>query len=267
MPRPVIDVLLVEDDEADAHRIEVMLKRSEDVVFRVKHAVTLKAALTVIGMKPPCVVLLDLSLDDFQGYDTVVEYTKSADVPFVVLTGNDDMQMAMRCVSLGAQDYVLKNDVQAKPLERTILLALRRASNERASMELDQASRAVVFESGDQATVSMLRPKISRMIEVIEDVENYLRKNAPGLMADVRSILDKYDTDVTIKGLRDVLRLHASRSSFPPPRERKISDHALKAVDSVVKKRKPPSVESPADADQNLLDIIRRREPGSGQMV
>jgi DNA-binding response OmpR family regulator len=263
MARPVVDVLLVEDDEADAHRIERMLKRAEDVQFHVRTAVSLNAALTVVQSRPPSIVLLDLSLEDFHGYDTAVEFAKQADVPFIVLTGNDDMTMAMRCTSLGAQDYILKNDVQAKPLERTILMALKRSSDAAASREMDRKSREVVLGDPDQATVSMLRPRVSSLVEAVEDLESFIQKNAPGLMDDVRSILAKHNVDLTIKALRDVLRLHADRESERP---RKISDQALKAVDSVIKKRRT-IVGAPApggDADRELLDVIRKLETQGG---
>jgi len=257
--RPKIEVLLVEDDEADAHRVEVMLRRAEDVNFHVRRAISLKAALTVIQAFPPAVVLLDLSLEDYQGYDTVVEFAKRTNVPFVVLTGNDDLTMAMRCVNLGAQDYVLKNDVQAKPLERTLLMAIRRSANATAHREMERMSRTMVLEDGEAATVSLLRPQVSQIIECIEDLESYIRKNAPGLMDDVRAILDKHQADLTIKSLRDTLRLHADRTSDRP---RRISDQALRAVDSVIDKRRPDSLRpSVPEADADLLDIIARWEP------
>lgn len=266
MARPEIDVLLVEDDEADAHRVEVMLRRAEDVLFRVHKAVSLRSALTVIHARRPAIVLLDLSLEDFQGYDTVVEYTKQTDVPFLVLTGNDDLTMAMRCVNLGAQDYILKNDIQAKPLERTILMSVKRASNAEVTRELERASRELVMEDGDAATVSILRPAVSRLIETVEDLENYVRRNAPGLLDDVRSILEKHDADVTIKELRDTLRLHADQSRRRS--KRRISGQALRAVDSVIEKRRPSSDEAPttiidsvtvSEADRQLLDLIQKR--------
>lgn len=267
--RPEIDVLLVEDDEADAHRVEVMLRRAEDVLFRVRKAVSLRAALTVIEAVRPALVLLDLSLEDFQGYDTVVEYAKQTDVPFLVLTGNDDLTMAMRCVSLGAQDYILKNDIQAKPLERTILMAVKRASNAEVTRELERASRELVMEDDDAATVSMLRPPVSRLIETIEDLENYVRKNSPGLLDDVRSILDKHDADVTIKELRDTLRLHADQSRQRS--KRRISGQALRAVDSVIEKRRPSMGDAEtiveavttSEADRQLLDLIQKRTENS----
>ena len=268
MGRPQINVLLVEDDEADAHRVEVMLKRAEDVRFRVRKAVSLKAALIVVESEQTDVVLLDLSLSDYQGYDTVVEFARQTDVPFVVLTGNDDLTMAMRCVGLGAQDYVLKDDVTAKPLERTVLMAVKRDSNQRASRNLEMASREMMFGDDEKATVSLLRPQVSQLVETIEDLESYLRKNAPGLMDDVRSILDKHDTDVTLKALRDTLRLHADHESgrgSAGPR-RRISDQALKAVDGVIGKHKRPDDASKtlriatSEADGDLLDIIHRRE-------
>jgi DNA-binding response OmpR family regulator len=271
MARTQVSVLLVEDDESEAHRVAVMLKRAEDVRFKVQNVVSLKAALMVVDLRRPDIVLLDLSLDDFQGYDTVVEFAKRSNVPFIVLTGNDDLTMAMRCVSLGAQDYVLKGDVRAKPLERTILMALKRASNAQVARELELVSRELVFENDEQATASLLRPQVSQLAEAIEDLEGFIHKNAPGLSADVRSILDKHDVDVTIKALRDTLRLHADlEGERKSDRPRRISHQALKAVDAVIEKRRPVDSSVSAEAghgppsgpgaDRSLLEIITRRE-------
>lgn len=259
MARPKIDILLVEDDDADAIRVEVMLRRAEDVSFQVQRAVSLKAALTVMEIRRPHLVLLDLSLSDYQGYDTAVEFARSTDVPFVVLTGNDDLHMAMRCTSLGAQDYVLKSDVQAKPLERTLIMAIKRAANAAAEREMELASRDIVLEDEDKATVSILRPRISRLVEAVEDLEAYIRRNAPRLSDDVEAIFAKHDVDVTIKSLRDTLRIHADREAAQP-RKRRISDQALDSVDMVIEKRGGVAFGDAAEAEHNLLDIIHRRD-------
>jgi DNA-binding response OmpR family regulator len=259
MARPSIYVLLVEDDSAEAQYVARMLKRAEDVEFAVEHVTSLKSALQVLQMSEPDIVLLDLSLPDSHGYDTVVEFTKHSNVPFIVLTGNDDLQMAMRAVGLGAQDYIIKGEAQAKPLERSVCVAAKRAANERVHRELEHKSRAMVFDEGDQATVSILRPQVSRLVEALEDLKQFLHLNAPGMDQDVKVLLDKYDTDVTVKNVRDTLRLHADHAE--PVRSKKVSDAAIRAVDSVITKRRVSvAPESPAEADATLLDILSRRE-------
>jgi len=258
MGRPQISVLLVEDDEADAHQIQVMLKQAEDVQFSVEVAHSLKAGLQVVEIHPPDIVLLDLSLPDYQGYDTVVEFTRGASVPFVVLTGNEELQMAMRSVDLGAQDYVLKNEIAAKPLERAIIVATRRAYKEQVHRSLEIQSREVVLSDGDKATVSMLRPHISRLVESIEDIVGFLRKNSPGLMPDIRALMDKHGVDVTIKQLRDTLRLDADRDQ-----RRRISERGMRSLKGILDRRSLDDDEeekTPVDVpDAVLLEIIERR--------
>jgi len=266
----VISVLLVEDDDADAEYIARMLKRSEDVEFAVDRSVSLKSALQVVEMSSPDIVLLDLSLPDSHGYDTVVEFTKASSAPFVVLTGNNDVQMAMRTVSLGAQDYIIKDETQPKPLERAICIAAKRAAKDRIRRKLEHQSRTVIMDSdADRATVSILKPQVSRLVEAIEDLKRFLDTNAPGMSDDVGAIFDKHALDVTIKQIRDTLRLHADGSGserpLPRGRSRLMSDTAMRTVNDVIESNEhdsiPPS--SSADADATLLDILSRREGGS----
>lgn len=254
--RPDISVLLVEDDDADARRVQVLLKRAEEVRFRVRRAVSLKAALQVISMHPPDIVLLDLSLPDCQGYDTVVEFTRQSSTPFVVLTGNAEMQMAMRAVDLGAQDYVLKDEIAARPLERVLLVSSRRALKEQVHRSLEMESREVISSSSDVATISIIRPHVSRIVEAMEDLVHFVGRNAPGVMDDVQSILDKHGVDVTIKELRDTLRLHADRSGLT-----RISQRGMKQLDVIVEKRTRQIAPQPtsSSSDSILLDILDRR--------
>jgi len=266
MARPRISVLLIEDDSGDATRVEVMLRQSEDAVFDVHRAESLMAGLTVISARRPDVTLLDLSLPDFQGYDTVVEFVRRTSVPFVVLTGNDDMQMAMRCVSLGAQDYVLKGSMQPKPLERSILMSLKRSSNERVRREMDEESRAMISDTtADDVRDGRLRAMVSRLIEAIEDVQSYVRTSAPGIVEDVDAILEKHSAPTTITALRDTMRTsQESGDRKKEAKRRPLSDQALRMVDSLIDSRSDASSAeqrlAAQNADHDLLEILHRRE-------
>lgn len=257
---PEISVLLVEDDEVDVFYINKLLKETVDVRFEVQHATTLKAALTALGAKDYDLVLLDLSLPDYHGYDTVVEYTKNTNTPFIVLTQNDDVQMAIRAVNLGAEDYILKGDLHPRKLEMALTLAARRHQARSVAKKLEHSSRTMVFEGDrDKATVSMLRPHVEELVLAFEDLEGYLRQNAPGVMDDVKALMAKHNIHAITKELRDVLRLHNMNQSSS--RKKKISDHAMKVADDVVRKRRPS--EPPVDfsaAEADLLDVISRRE-------
>lgn len=261
-----ISILLVEDDDEDAFYIQKLLSQATDVRFLVRRVTSLKAALIVLGAEEQDLVMLDLSLPDYHGIDTVTEYTKNTNVPFVVLTGNDDVQMAIRAVNLGAEDYVLKGDLQARKLEMALSLAARRYQVRSVAKQLEHSSRTMVFEGNmDRATVSMLRPHVEQLLLALEDLESYVRTNAPGIADDVQSLLAKHGASAASRELRDMLRLHQKKESRRH-RPRKISDHAMEVADDIVEKRrksKPPADFQAAEAD--LLDVISRHEgTGSG---
>ena len=261
----IIDVLLVEDDEGEAFVIARLLGEAVDVRFTVAHVTTLKSCLQYLELRKPDIVLLDLSLPDFHGYDTVVEYTKHAETPFLVLTGNDDMHMAARSMGLGAQDYVLKNDLQARKLEMSILLAVRRHNAQTVSRKLEHSSRTLVFDGNEtRATLSMVRPHIEELIAAIEDLEDHLRRNAPNTMDDVEALLKKHHVHPTIREVQSILRL---QKEVRPTRSRSISEQAIQMIAGVVTRRQAKDSEAPRDfstAEADLLDVINRREGGNG---
>ena len=196
--------------------------------------VSLKAALQVLEIKEFDLVLLDLSLPDSHGYETVTEFAKAADVPFIVLTGNDDMAMAMRTTRLGAQDYLLKTEVQAKPLERALCVAVGKAGSEREKRRRSYETLNQLIPP-EQATVALLQPRISHLMEAVEDLEGYIRINAPNLLEDVLALLDKHKVQETIKEARDILRMKSDQERST--KRRRISDAAMRVLDSVSEKR------------------------------
>ena len=88
MRQEPIDVLLVEDNPADARLLVESLKSSTSGPFRVMHVQRLNAAVEVLARTPTQVILLDLSLPDSTGLGTVDRLQAAAPgVPIVVLTG------------------------------------------------------------------------------------------------------------------------------------------------------------------------------------
>ncbi len=118
-------VLLVEDNAADARLLQELLLEVPRQPFLVTTVGTLRDAID--GVSGQQVVLLDLSLPDAHGIDTVSRMTDVAGgAPVIVLTGNTDHDMALRAVSLGADDYLLKSEITPSLIARTILYAVER---------------------------------------------------------------------------------------------------------------------------------------------
>ncbi|MGN6314804.1 PAS domain-containing protein [Trinickia sp.] len=132
--RPSVDVLLVEDSPTDALIIGEALIDITDFAHRLTHAETLTDALAHAEHARFDVVLLDLGLPDGNGIDTFRRFRLVApDTPVLVLTGLSDISVGLVAIQEGAQDYLLKREIQAALLSRAIRYAIER---NRASAEL-----------------------------------------------------------------------------------------------------------------------------------
>ncbi|MEJ2690629.1 MAG: response regulator [Deltaproteobacteria bacterium] len=131
MSEKSINLLLVEDNSAEALLIIETLKEAGRGKIEAAHVESLKKAQEHISQYPVDVILLDLSLPDSYGLDTVIEIQRTVPaLPVLVLTGNEDESMAMKAVSMGAEDYLFKGDLHGPLLLRSIQYAIQRKKNE-----------------------------------------------------------------------------------------------------------------------------------------
>jgi two-component system, cell cycle response regulator len=128
-------ILLVEDSPGDALLIQDVFSGVDIVVnqmgsedYSLEWVETLSAAFDRLKQEPaPAAVLLDLSLPDGYGFQTVSQMiTAVPHLPIIILTGLDDESLAVRAVQAGAQDYLVKGQVQQATLLRAIRYAIER---------------------------------------------------------------------------------------------------------------------------------------------
>ena len=123
--RQSIQILLVEDDPDDVWVMRNLLGDRWDGPFKLTHVELLSAGLERIGEFTFDIILLDLSLPDSQGLETFYTmHERAADVPIVVLSGYNDESIAVRAVQAGAQDYLVKGQVDDNLLVRSIRYAI-----------------------------------------------------------------------------------------------------------------------------------------------
>ncbi|MGB0838762.1 MAG: response regulator [Chitinophagales bacterium] len=126
----LINILLIEDNPGDAKLVEIYLRESPSIQFELTHKTRLSDGVAAwqAGKKFD-IVLLDLSLPDSTGFDTLTKAMKGfpPSTSIVVLTGLDDEIMGVRAVELGAQDYLVKGQIDTSSLTRSVLHAIQRS--------------------------------------------------------------------------------------------------------------------------------------------
>jgi signal transduction histidine kinase len=128
---PDIRVLLIDDDSDDAILIKHLLSETHDHApearFELRTADRLTTGCKLLSQEPFDAVLLDLVLPGGVGIESYAKLREvKADVPVVVLTGLKDEALAVKAVSLGAQDYLVKGTIDAQVLKRSIRYAIER---------------------------------------------------------------------------------------------------------------------------------------------
>ncbi len=138
---PHLRILLVEDSGADARLIRELLgTRQMQAEFTLEWSDTLESAMVKVRDSPPDVILLDLSLPDSDGLGSFRKvHARFSRVPIVVLTVLEDQELAITAVGEGAQDYLIKGQVNAYRLSQALRYAVER---QRLMLELRQAKEA-----------------------------------------------------------------------------------------------------------------------------
>jgi signal transduction histidine kinase len=122
-----IRVLLIEDDPGDADLVRALAAEARDIRLDIRSVDRLSTAVEILQRESFDLILSDLGLPDSQGIETFIRiYTVTPDVPIVLLTGISDKELAATAVRSGAQDYVVKGEVDSALLQKTIQYAIER---------------------------------------------------------------------------------------------------------------------------------------------
>jgi len=130
-PAPV-RALLVEDNPDDARLIQLMIDGAGGDFFILEHVSRLQAGLQRLDQGGIGIVLADLSLPDSHGLQTFSRlHARAPQVPIIVLSGLDDTRLAVQAVHEGAQDYLVKGQVEGQLLVRAMRYAIERKAMSR----------------------------------------------------------------------------------------------------------------------------------------
>jgi signal transduction histidine kinase len=185
-----IRVLLVDDDWADADLARLHLQESRLRRFLLQHAETAQDAVSLLRDAPFDVVLLDLSLPDTQGIQTLERIQSvNSDVPVIVLTGLSDESTALQSLDHGAQDYIIKDDASREVLERSICYAIQRQQQNRRLETMNerlaqQNHRLEAMNEAAREFVDNASHDIRTPLTVIREFASIMREGLAGAVTD-----------------------------------------------------------------------------------
>ena len=142
--RSSVKILLVEDSLADARLLQEILKGSILGRFHLLHAQRLSEAVKLLQeatalAQPFQIILLDLTLPDSSGLDSLDALIHQApSLPIVVLTNTNDNDLAVEAVRRGAQDYLVKRQINQDSLVRGLRYAIERKQAAEALREANE---------------------------------------------------------------------------------------------------------------------------------
>jgi sigma-B regulation protein RsbU (phosphoserine phosphatase) len=127
MKKKALQILLVEDNAGDARLLREMFSKETPGSFELTHLLRMSDAEIHLAKGGVDIVLLDMGLPDGHGLDTVRRaHSVAPSVPMVVLTGLDDEALAAQAMKEGAQDYLIKGQIENRALPRALRHAIER---------------------------------------------------------------------------------------------------------------------------------------------
>jgi signal transduction histidine kinase len=136
MKENTLHVLVVEDNAGDARLLREMFSKEKADSFQLTHLLRMSDAEAHLAKGGVDIVLLDVGLPDAHGIESVRRaHAVAPHIPLIVLTGLEDEELAAEAMREGAQDYLIKGQIENRALPRTLRHAVER---HRMQMETEQ---------------------------------------------------------------------------------------------------------------------------------
>src|SRR6476660_3360231 len=118
-------VLIIEDNAWDQLLLQESLKSTNLLIDHITTADSIKKAMNLLEKQSFSIIFLDLFLPDSSGLETVTQLVKLySKIPIIISSGLSDTQIAVKAISMGAQDFLIKGDYTFALLEKTVIYSI-----------------------------------------------------------------------------------------------------------------------------------------------
>ncbi len=137
-----VEILLFEDNFGDANLIEEMLEEFSDFPYELINVKTLNEGLSLLKECLFDVILTDLGLPDSDGIDTFLDiHARNPRIPIIIFTASDNKKIGIDAVKKGAQDYLVKGQIDSRLLKRSIQYSIERKRIEEVLANIEIARK------------------------------------------------------------------------------------------------------------------------------
>jgi len=250
-----LKILIIEDNPGDVRLIREMLWESNAFQFELETADRLSVGIKLLEKKRFDIVLLDLALPDSQGMNTIIRAVeKFPRIPVVVLTGLSDEAIGVESISKGAQDYLVKGNLNCSILARCIRHAIGRKQIEEekenlikelnsAKHELEQKADELARSNAELERFAFAAAHdLKEPVIVIESFIRRLQRIYGGKLDEKGKELINYALDgttrmqVLISDLLAYARIGSKECDLKPVDSEAIIKHAISNLQISIKK-------------------------------
>lgn len=268
-----VTVLLIEDNPGDRRLIREMLAEAGNIAFELQYADRLQAAMENLVQNGLDVILLDLGLPDSQGLETLRKvYARATQTPIVVLTGLNDETVGVQAINEGAQDYLIKGQVDTQLLTRTIRYAIERKQAEererRLQLQLNLSNRLASLGLMVEGIAHEINNPLASVIGfaqmlIDEDIPESAREDVRTICDNARRVADIMTNLLAFARQHKLERTHINVNDAVmaalETRARPLEDGAIK-ITTQLDPQLPATMADSALLQQAFLNLIINAE-------